>query len=167
MRYYVALGGREIPVDVALSANGTWEVSVEGRPLQVDVVDAGRTLSIRFDGRVVDLVLDGSLPGVTFSARGQRGMARIESERMRMNGTARRSGARSSEALVVSPMPGRVIRLLVEVGQEVEQGTPLLVVEAMKMENELYAKQSGKIAQVFVRPGDTVEAGAKLLALAP
>ncbi len=60
-------------------------------------------------------------------------------------------------------MPGRIVRVLVAPGVDVEAGTPLIVIEAMKMENELRASHAGKIAEIVVRPGDTVEGGAKLL----
>jgi biotin carboxyl carrier protein len=61
-------------------------------------------------------------------------------------------------------MPGRVVRVLVVPGDEVQAGQGLVVVEAMKMENELKAPRSGRVLELPVRDGDTVEAGA-LLAL--
>ena len=54
-------------------------------------------------------------------------------------------------------MPGKIIRVMVEVGQQVEEGEPVCVLEAMKMENELYARQSGSVQAVHVKPGDDVE----------
>jgi hypothetical protein len=60
-------------------------------------------------------------------------------------------------------MPGRVLKVLVKAGDEVVAGSPLVVVEAMKMENELSATKSGTVAEVFVAPGATVEGGAKLV----
>ena len=167
MRYFVTLGGNEIPVDVTLLPSGAWSVSVDGRLLDVDATPVGRALSLRIDGCVVDLVLDGALPNVALTASGRRSVARVESERARIEGSARKATTAGAESMVISPMPGRVIRVLVEQGQEVEEGAPLLVVEAMKMENELYARQRGRIATVFVRAGDTVDGGAKLIAMAP
>lgn len=58
-----------------------------------------------------------------------------------------------------APMPGTIIEVSVSVGQAVSKGQPVLVLEAMKMENEVFAAQSGTVAQIFVSKGDTVNAG--------
>jgi len=60
-------------------------------------------------------------------------------------------------------MPGRVLKVLVQEGDTVTTGTPLIVVEAMKMENELFAERDGTVVKVFVAPGTNVEGGAKLI----
>ena len=66
-----------------------------------------------------------------------------------------------------SPMPGSVLRVLVEAGAEVTHGQPLLVLEAMKMEHAVKATRAGVIERVLVREGDSVDAGAVMVALAP
>jgi biotin carboxyl carrier protein len=60
-------------------------------------------------------------------------------------------------------MPGRIVRVLVSPGDSVESGASLVVIEAMKMENELHALHAARVATVLVKPGDTVEGGAKLI----
>jgi len=64
---------------------------------------------------------------------------------------------------VKSPMPGRVLKLLVNEGDALERGAPLLVVEAMKMENQINAERSGTVERLAVKVGDTVEAGQLLM----
>jgi biotin carboxyl carrier protein len=59
-------------------------------------------------------------------------------------------------------MPGRVVRVLVEEGQEVEQGQGVLVLEAMKMENEVAAPRAGTVGRIRVSTGDKVETGEEL-----
>jgi biotin carboxyl carrier protein len=66
---------------------------------------------------------------------------------------------------IAAPMPGRVARLLVEVGQGVEAGQVMLVLEAMKMENELRAPRKGVVKSILVREGDPVETGKRLIEL--
>lgn len=66
---------------------------------------------------------------------------------------------------VKSPMPGRVVKILVEAGTAVKAGDPVVVVEAMKMENEFKAKKAGTVKEIKVKPGDTVEGGAILLTI--
>jgi len=164
MRYFVALGAREIPVDVTALAGGGWDVRANGERLSVDAVAAGDALSVRVEGRVVDVMLDGPLPQVRFVASGIRGEAVIETERTRSSGTARGMAAKK-QGFVLAPMPGRIVRLLVSTGDEVTVGAPLIVIEAMKMENELCAVHAARVGAVLVRAGDTVEGGAKLIAL--
>lgn len=64
--------------------------------------------------------------------------------------------------LVVSPMPGVVVRILCEAGQTVSVGQAVLVLEAMKMENEICAPKSGKIKEIYVAAGETVSGNAGL-----
>ncbi len=78
---------------------------------------------------------------------------------------ALRMAAGATGGVVKTAMPGRVVRLLVGEGDEVEKGAPLVVVEAMKMENELRAPREGTVRRIAVSPGDLVEAGTVLVEL--
>jgi biotin carboxyl carrier protein len=60
---------------------------------------------------------------------------------------------------IVAPMPGKVVRVQIEAGAEVEKGAGLVVVEAMKMQNEMKSPRSGVVVSINVKPGDTVNAG--------
>ena len=64
---------------------------------------------------------------------------------------------------IVSPMPGKVVRVLVKAGDEVKARQGLVVVEAMKMENELRAARNGRVREVAVTEGQSVDAGAVLM----
>ena len=165
MRYFVALGGREIPVDVTSLPGGGYGVRIDGKEASVDAVAAGDCLSVRVDGRVIDLLLDGALPDVRFVASGVRGDASIETERTRAGRSLRRGAAAKGTEFVTAPMPGRIVRVMVAAGDSVESGAPLVVIEAMKMENELRAAHAATVARILVEPGATVEAGAKLVEL--
>ncbi len=68
---------------------------------------------------------------------------------------------------VVAPMPGSVIKLLVDEDQEVKRGQPLVIVEAMKMENEVRAAADGVVSKILVEPGQQVGFGEKLVELVP
>jgi biotin carboxyl carrier protein len=63
-------------------------------------------------------------------------------------------------------MPGRVVKVLVEPGQEVRKGAGILILEAMKMQNEIQAPVDGVIDRIFVEPGSTVESGGDLVHIA-
>ena len=64
-----------------------------------------------------------------------------------------------------APMPGMIIKMLVATGDEVKENQPLLVLEAMKMENEIVANKAGTVAEIFVAKNDTVNAGDALITI--
>jgi biotin carboxyl carrier protein len=109
----------------------------------------------------MELWIEGTAPAVGVIADGARFFANVESERMRIRAAGKPKG--SDEGVVKSPMPGRVVRILVKAGDEVAEGAPVVVVEAMKMENELAAGRSGKVTRVAVEVGATVEGGSTLI----
>jgi biotin carboxyl carrier protein len=165
MRYFVTFpSGDEIPVEVDHLPTGELSVVVRGRRLAADAVALAPTISMRIDNDVVDLWMEGTPPGVGVVARGHRFYAKAESERMRALAAALgQKGGAAAEGSVTSPMPGRILKVLVAEGDAVEAGAPLVVVEAMKMENELSATKSGIVRKVHVTPGQNVESGARLV----
>ena len=169
MRYYVTLdptpGADPIVVDVKELPSGALTVRVGDVPVEVDVVALGEQLSVRIDGKVVDLTTEGTPPELGAIASGHRSYVRVESERLRAAEAAKKGATGGAEKVVKSPMPGRIVKLLVAVGDEVEAGKPLFVMEAMKMENEIKAKGAGKVLELHVAVGDTVERNAKLLTM--
>ena len=68
----------------------------------------------------------------------------------------------SNNNIVFSPMPGSIIRIMAQAGDSVTVGDPVLILEAMKMENEICAQKSGKIKEIFVNEGQTVPGNAPL-----
>jgi len=173
MRYFVNLdpapGAEPIVVDLVEVSSGALDVCVDGKRVSVDVValaGAGSPLSVRVDGTIVDLTTEGQPPELGTIASGHRSYVRVESERQRAASAVKKGGGGGSEKLVKSPMPGRVIKMLVAKDDEIAQGQTLCVVEAMKMENEVKAKAACTIAEVHVSEGATVEANAKLFTLA-
>ncbi len=165
MRYFVTFpSGAEIAVDLDHLPTGELAVKALGKRVDVDPGSLARHEAMRIDNRVVDLCIEGSPPGVGVIAHGHRFYASVESERMRTLSAAlgQRSGG-PGEGTLVSPMPGRVLKILVAEGDEVTAGHPLIVVEAMKMENELACGRDGKVLKIHVTPGQAVESGARLI----
>ncbi len=68
---------------------------------------------------------------------------------------------------ITAGMPGKIVDILVKVGDEVKEGTPVLIMEAMKMENEMRSSRSAVVKEIFVKIGDSVESGAKLMTFNP
>jgi biotin carboxyl carrier protein len=170
VKYYVKgspTAQEPIVVDVRELPSGELSVEIGGRTVHADVVALGRQLSIRVDGVVVDLTTEGTPPDVGVVACGYRTYMQVESERQRAADAVKKGGGAAVDQTVRAPMPGRVVKLLVAAGDSVVAGQPILVMEAMKMENEIKAKTGSKIAEVHVLAGAAVERGAKLITLAP
>ncbi|MFO0673180.1 MAG: biotin/lipoyl-containing protein [Polyangiaceae bacterium] len=165
MRYFVTLedGKAPSPIDVIELPSGALDVRIDGRKVDVDFVDLGGILSVRVDGRIVDLAVEGTPPDVGIVASGHRSYVRVESDRLRAALAAKKTAAATGEQIVKAPMPGRIVKVLVAEGDQVVVGQPLVVVEAMKMENEVRSKGAGTVKSVNVKAGATVEANAKLL----
>jgi len=161
-RYTVQVGERTLAVEV----DGD-RVSLDGRTVPVQwggrAGDVRRRLMVA--GRSVPFVVDvGGRAHWRLSTDGHRFDVEVLDERaraVRAAGIARHGSADSLRA----PMPGRIVRVLVAGGQAVEAGQGLVVMEAMKMENELKASGAGTVQRVLVEPGDRVEKGATLVEL--
>ena len=175
MRYFVTIDGDERIIDVLELPGGGYDVrlvevssddaSERATRLDTQLIARDGLFTMRVDGRVLDLVLDGSPPHLEVFSSGRRASVKVESARMRAAASLRGRGARASDGVVTSPMPGKVVKVLVEEGATVAEGAPIVVVEAMKMENELLAPRAGTVQKVFVQPGDAVEGGARLVAI--
>jgi biotin carboxyl carrier protein len=168
VRWYVTLDGIEHVVDVAELPSGRLKLSGPSGaalPADTEVLAAPGSVSIRAGGRVLELVLDGKLPSVEVWGSGRHISASVESARSRAAASARSAGAGHGAGIALSPMPGKVIKVLVAEGDTVAAGAALCVVEAMKMENEIFAEHAGRVSRVHVRAGDAVEGGAPLVAI--
>jgi len=161
VKYQVLLAGKSRIVELARQ-DGAWKVSLDGNI--IDVVEvAPNTFSILLNGESHQIRIaprpDGSL---TVHA----GLAEYHAEVIDPRSwRGRRHGALEAEGRqqIAAPMPGKVVRLLVKAGDAVEAGQGLLVVEAMKMQNEIRSPKSGKIEKLFATEGQAVNAGEVLL----
>ena len=142
-----------------------WSARVNGRELRFNAVSAGRdVLSIVLGGRSYEVLREniaGNADGgatVNIVIGGMRYPAELRDPRAlrsRRAGGAQGQGPRK----IVSPMPGKVVRLLVAEGASVIAGGGVLVIEAMKMQNELKAPKDGVVKRIAVTVGASVNAG--------
>jgi biotin carboxyl carrier protein len=116
---------------------------------------------LHLGGRVYECRVDA--PGASDGARtvtlGQQVFQVALRDPKRLSHAHSTSGAGLGRAQVAAAMPGKVVRVLVETGAQVEAGDPLVVVEAMKMQNELKSPKTGAVVEIHVAPGATVNAG--------
>lgn len=167
MKYFVNVNGVEHEVEV-VERLGELEVRLFGKPVQFRYHEVNRhgQVSLTVDRKAYGISIEGSTSKIAVTLAGQRYGIAIEDERERAAGLAAR--ARSGGAgPVKAVMPGVVVDLLVKPGQEVVAGQPLLILEAMKMQNEIGAPADGRVADVHVAKGQAVGAGERLVTLAP
>lgn len=158
-------GAREsVPVDIEDLGEGRFVLKMRGVSHTVDarVLEHG-AVSLLVDGRSYDVELDESGDEVQVLVGFELLTVDVADERA----VRLRAGASgfsvSGKVLLSAPMPGKVVRVLVAPGAQVTEGQGLVVVEAMKMENELKSPKAGTVLEVFAKEGSTVEANAKLL----
>ena len=149
----------------------TWEVSLKpegGDEEKIsiphkDFAEADGVISFLFENHsfLVDTVADGTNYDVY--TRGSYRKVKIFNDEMLLHESLKSGKAMGGDTGLTSGMPGKIIKVLVKEGDKVEEGTPLLIMEAMKMENEMKASGDAVIKKVLVETGDNVETGATLI----
>jgi biotin carboxyl carrier protein len=187
LRHEIEAGGRVRSVTVDRTGD-TFAVTVDGRVRQVDAVRVdAQTLSLIVGGLgagqpslpadPADRRSTGNEAAIVFDVaivpeRGAAGLVvRVGHIPVVVSPAGQRrgqSGARARAAgpfRIVAPMPGKIVRVLVREGDEVRARQPIVVVEAMKMENELRAERDGTVTEILVAEGRTVDSGALLVVI--
>jgi biotin carboxyl carrier protein len=159
VKYEVLLEGKTRVVELARVEDG-WTISLDGKELNVSVAQvAPNTFSVLLDGESHQIRIapraDGTLTVHTGLAEYHAEVTDPRVWRGRRHGALEVEGRQQ----VTAPMPGKVVRLLVSVGETVEAGQGLLVVEAMKMQNEIRSPKSGRVEKLLAKEGLAVNAG--------
>jgi biotin carboxyl carrier protein len=132
---------------------------------KIDAVEVSpNTYSILVNGRAFEAVVVPTAEGVLVRCGAYEFPALVSDPRAWRGGRGALFGAEGKQQ-VIAPMPGKVVRILVSAGQTVENDQGLLVVEAMKMQNEIRAPKAGKIERLLVREGQAVAAGEALVTI--
>lgn len=139
--YLIEIGGERRLVDVHKLEGDFYSILTGGRSYEVSVEARGESYHVRHGAS--ELLVELSDP----------------------SRQARERQAKKGPEEILSQMPGKVVRVLVEEGDQVEEGQGLIVVEAMKMENEIAATKEGRVIAVKVEPGQTVESGGVLVVI--
>jgi len=163
MKYTVTVGDRRVQVEVRGD-----HVRLNGDPIEARLVSIPRTplRQLVLDGQARTFPMSRGDDGWAVQVGGESWTVSVVDERTEqlqaMTGggpTARKGG------VVKAPMPGLVLRIEVELGQRVEPGAGVVVLEAMKMENEIRSSVAGVVMAIQVNPGEAVEKGAPLVEL--
>ena len=156
MTVWLELEGKKVRVELPSGmAGGATDCTVDGRTVRVDVrmLEPG-VMSLLVEGCQYRCILDGD--GVVIG--GHRYGFEVDDPRSLQGRRGSGAGADGPRP-VKAPMPGRVVRVLVQAGDEVAEGQGVVVIEAMKMQNELKSPKPGRVARLGVAVGDIVGAG--------
>jgi biotin carboxyl carrier protein len=163
MKLIATIGGTEHVIEI--SSNGdspNWNCRIGGVERRADVrqVEPG-VYSILLNGRSFEVQLENNGGRPYASVNGRRLAVEIRDPRKMVRGGGAIGVA--GPQTIASPMPGKVVRLLVAEGDEVEAGHGLLIVEAMKMQNEIKSTKAGRVAAINVTEGSAVGGGQAMM----
>lgn len=137
---------------------------LDGQPVAASAVQIDRhTFSVLLNGRSYELRIAPSVTGALTIRSGVHEFAAEIVDPRAWRGRRHASVDAEGRQEVLAPMPGKIIRLLVDPGQQVESGQGLIVVEAMKMQNEIRSPKAGKIEKILAKVGQAVNPGEVLV----
>ncbi len=167
MKYEIGINGARRSVEFAPRANESSRVNftVDGRLVDACAVRlSSNAYSILLGGRSLEITVEETASGLQVRASGREYQVEIIDPRSWRRGHGAGIELEGRQKLV-APMPGKIVRVLVAEGQQVSAGEGLLVIEAMKMQNEIRSPKSGAVEKL-AREGQTVNAGEVLAIVA-
>jgi biotin carboxyl carrier protein len=162
MKFEVLLKNARRIIELERDAN-RWRIALDGEPIDADAIEiAPNIFSILLNGESHEIRVTPTPAGALTLQTGRHEFTAEVTDPRAWRG--RRHSALEAEGRqqIVAPMPGKIIRVLVQTGEKVQAGQGLLVVEAMKMQNEIRSPKSGTVERLFVKEGQPVNAGEAL-----
>ncbi|MFQ5848407.1 MAG: biotin/lipoyl-containing protein [Candidatus Methylomirabilales bacterium] len=166
MQFSAQSGGQEYRIEVGDPEGSLFRLSVDGVSWQVDCIKiSDHNYSLLLDGTSFDVDIIKGVNPYAVGIKGEVHDVDILTEReRRLKAVSRKATAgQEGRQLIAAPMPSKVVRLLVAVGDQVGPGDGVVVVEAMKMENELRASGAGTVREIRVNEGEAVGGGQGLV----
>jgi biotin carboxyl carrier protein len=166
MRFYTQLRGQKesVPLDVESLGEGRYAVTLNGVRHELDALTlAHGAVSMLVDGESYNVEFEERQDEVAVLVRNQVTWVDVADERRLRLRAAAAGFTVEGRQIICAPMPGKVVKVLVKLGDEVKEGQGLVVVEAMKMENELKSPKAGKVVELPAKEGCAVENAARLV----
>lgn len=162
MAYVVKIDDREFKVDLVKKGD-LFDVHVDGQLKQVELMHRdGRKLLLVIEGRPYRIVLDAD---DQLTVNDEVYHAEVLDEQLQKLIKASPQALHKRELVLTAPMPGLVIDVLVAEGDQVTQDQGLMIIEAMKMQNEMKSSRDGVVKQVLVQKGQTINSGDRLVVI--
>ncbi|MBD3297160.1 MAG: biotin/lipoyl-binding protein [candidate division Zixibacteria bacterium] len=162
-KYTATIGETQIEVELL---NGNTEAKVNGEAIHIDpawVTEDELSLNLLLGGQSYDLRIEEDEEHLHIAYAGNRYECDVIDTRLAdLKKRAGDIGGVGGKTVVKSPMPGLVVKVTAEEGQALKKGDRILILEAMKMENDVKAPREGTLTKLSVAPGDTVEGGREL-----
>jgi len=167
MKFWVTLEGRDAEVELRTEGDRMW-LEVEGKRLEADfhALPDGEAYSLIVNGRSHEVRVATTGEGVEISLRGATIPVEVRHPLEKLVKSLARTAGKSGGETLVAPMPGVVVAIRVQPGDIVTAGQAVIVIEAMKMQNELAARLGGVVAEILVGEKSPVAAGQPLVRLA-
>lgn len=162
MTYEVEIEGEVYKIEIK-EEKGSLIALINERPYRIEGIKMNKnTLSLFIDNKVYDVYFNIEKDNVNLCFSGKYFAARVSNER-RVRRQKEKAGLVAGKQLICSIMPGKVIKILVDPGKEVQPDEGLVVIEAMKMENEVRSPIKGIVKEIYVKEGQAVDTGEKLV----
>lgn len=163
MKYFARIGDHEFEVRIEGD-----QIFIDDEQVDIDLKQGGaqELYSLLFNGKSYELIIESERFNYGVTLRGEHFQIQVEDERTRrLNAGRKAPSLPEGELPVKAPIPGLVVKVLTPAGTPVEDGQPLVLLEAMKMENEIRAPRAGVVKKVEVTAGQRVEQNAILIVL--
>ena len=169
MKYYLTLGsGREVELEVLEQGPGRAQLLVDGKEISAEFLDVDRLgqYAVGIDGRSYAASIEQRTETqLVVTLAGESFQVHAIDDRERAAGEL--ASARPKVETIMASMPGIVVRVSVEVGQTLAPGDAVLILEAMKMQNEIRTEHGGVVQEILVSEGESVAGNQLLVRLAP
>ena len=158
MKLQIELAGRTRTLELT-HAGSRLAATLDGQAVEADAVEVGPGIySLLIAGASFEAQVESTAAGLTVAIAGSRIPVRVVDPRQ-WQGRRGASIEAEGRQQIVAPMPGKVVRLLAQQGENVDAGQGILVVEAMKMQNEIRSPKTGRVERLLVAEGQAVNAG--------
>ncbi len=158
MLYEIAIDGKNYRLELA-PKNGGWQCRLDGREVEFDAVFTGHdTLSLLVEGKAYEIKRERTATAAYLWIGGSGYGVEVRDPRS-LRARKKKAGDESGPRKLIASMPGKVVRVLVEEKSQVEAGQGIVVVEAMKMQNEIKSPKKGTVQKLIAVEGANVNAG--------
>jgi biotin carboxyl carrier protein len=165
MKYIATIDDKQYQIEI----NDEDRITIDGQPVELDfktMAEGQPIYSLILDGKSYEAMIELTDEGWQVMLRGQLYQIDIEDERQRrLRMASGGASTQSGELKLKAPMPGLIIDVPVEEGQDITKGDNLIILESMKMQNEIKSPREGKVARISVKAGDSVNQNQVLLIL--